>query len=597
MRGLLDAIFPKTLKYRLFTAFFLLILLPFSLLNIYNYQKVEGLMQEKISEQSHEQLEIMNRTLEDVTSIAFKTYVLLGQDTMISEILTSPEKQDKFINKKEIENRFKSINNSFFMYTPFVYYTILDLIGNVYTSYQPNTPLNYSLILAEEHFSNLLASDKPYYWVTDDENYVARDISQSPYLLSLYSPLKDTNYQTYGVARVSIDYSYWFTNMTRSAPDHQDYFIINHSSEIVAQSSKNSILSAFSVKEIIKTNGTGNFVDSESKVMVNYIYMPSLDWFLVNSVPMDVLFNEMNSLKKQYFTTFLLFTATFILITFVISQKMTLPLYQLQKKMRAVVDNNFKGKLSEDKYTGEILVLTRTYNQMLDDMQVLIQKLKAEERQKEAVRFQMLLSQMNPHFLLNTLNIIKWLALRKEVPEISEISISLGKLLETSLNSEKDLIFLQEEFELVEAYIVIQRYKDDRNVEIIYEIEEGLEFALIPKLSIEPLFENAYIHGLNGQKQAGFIHLRIHSADQHLFIEVIDNGVGIQEAMKNNRKRQRKGIGLNNIQERLQLLFKDSSTFDIESNESGTSVRFKIPLLISTPYIEEGQTDVEGNHC
>lgn len=594
MKEFLDSIFPKTLKYRLFTAFFLLILLPFSLLNIYNYQKVEGLMQEKISEQSHEQLEIMNRTLEDVTSIAFKTYVLLGQDTLIAKILTAPEKQDKFVNKKDIENRFISINNSFFLYTPFVYYTILDLIGNVYTSYLPNTPLNYHNILSEDHFKNILTSDKPYYWVTDDVNYVAKDISQSPYLLSLYSPLKDANYQTYGVARVSIDYSYWFTNMTREAPDHQDYYIINHSSEIVAQSSSNSSISSSSVKEIVKASSSGNFVDTESKVMVNYIYIPSLDWFLVNSVPMDVLFNEMNSLKKQYFTTFMLFTATFILITFIISQKMTLPLNQLQKKMRAVVDNNFKGKLSEDKYTGEILVLTRTYNQMLDDMQVLIHKLKAEERQKEAVRFQMLLSQMNPHFLLNTLNIIKWLALRKEVPEISEISISLGKLLETSLNSEKDLIFLKEELELVEAYILIQRYKDDRIVDIVYEVEEGLEFALIPKLSIEPLFENAFIHGLNAHKQGGVIHLHIKSADQYLFIEVLDNGIGMQEASKNQRKRQRKGIGLNNIQERLKLLFKESSSFNIDSNESGTIVRFKIPLLISTPYTGECQTDVEG---
>ena len=87
----------------------------------------------------------------------------------------------------------------------------------------------------------------------------------------------------------------------------------------------------------------------------------------------------------------------------------------------------------------------------------MIGKLKAEERQKEAAHFQMLLSQMDPHFLLNTLNTIKWIGIRNGNKEIEAICVSLGKLLETSLNSEVDMIHLHEEIELVEAFVYIQK--------------------------------------------------------------------------------------------------------------------------------------------
>ncbi|MNO98851.1 Histidine kinase [compost metagenome] len=117
-------------------------------------------------------------------------------------------------------------------------------------------------------------------------------------------------------------------------------------------------------------------------------------------------------------------------MTFVISTTITRPLSHLQAKMKAAVQKNLKIRLPEHKFHGEVLDLTRTFNTMLDDTNLLIQKLNAEERQKEAVHFQMLLAQTNPHFLLNTLNTIKWIAIRQHNDEITNMTLSLGKLLE-----------------------------------------------------------------------------------------------------------------------------------------------------------------------
>ncbi|MGR8997350.1 sensor histidine kinase, partial [Klebsiella pneumoniae] len=167
-------------------------------------------------------------------------------------------------------------------------------------------------------------------------------------------------------------------------------------------------MSAAIKKQIVSQEDSEYFTDKASDTLINYIYVESLDWYIVNRIPLSILFTEIEELKRQYFVTFFILMGAFILMTFIIASTITRPLSHLQNKMREVVRKNLKVRLPEQKFRGEILELTRTFNTMLDDTNELIRQLKAEERQKEAVHFQMLLAQMNPHFLLNTLNTIKW---------------------------------------------------------------------------------------------------------------------------------------------------------------------------------------------
>jgi two-component system sensor histidine kinase YesM len=140
---------PQRLRYRLFGAFVVLILLPFSALNVYNYQQIESLVEQKISEQSHEQLVQMYRSLEDQMSIAFKTLIFLEQDSAVRSVLTSPDNRTPLENKSLVEEKFKMINNSFFLYNPSVYFTLLDFHDSVYTSYLPKKALAYGPYLEQ----------------------------------------------------------------------------------------------------------------------------------------------------------------------------------------------------------------------------------------------------------------------------------------------------------------------------------------------------------------------------------------------------------------------------------------------------------------
>ncbi|MGO4547856.1 sensor histidine kinase [Paenibacillus sp. 2TAB23] len=585
----LQKLIPHKLKYRLFAAFFLLILLPFGILNVYNFQRIESVIQEKISDQSHEQLKNLQRTLQDQISIAFKALIFLEQDTVVRNLLKTPDANRLLENKDVMEEKFKGINNSFFLYNPSVYFTLLDLQGHVYTSYQPNATLDYEALRKSRWFDETLQKGTPYQWVPNDDNYLFSDLSRSATLLSLYGVLRDSQHKPYGLARVSIDYSYWFKSILNNSSGGQEYFLMTGGGEPVAQGADSEQLSAEVMEQIVASKEPeGYLIDSSSEALINYSYMESLDWYIANRIPSAILFDDLYTLKQQYFLTFFLFIIAFILIAFMIAYGFTRPLSHMQKKMREAVRMDLNIRLPEKRYKGEVLELASTFNTMLADMNGLIRRLKAEEREKDAVHFQMLLAQLNPHFLLNTLNTMKWIALRNEQDEIAEMSMSLGKLLETSLNADVDLIHLRDEMELIRAYIYIQQMRYNHRFTIQYEYDESIEYVLVPKLALQPLIENAIQHGIAHMTAGGNIRIRIYKHEQHsLVIEVQDNGVGCEQSSALQRGRKRKGIGLKNIKERLRLLFKDKGSLYIESSESGTLVRLQFPYLLSRPFQAE----------
>lgn len=580
---------PQTLRTRLFLAFVALVLLPFGVLSIYNYQRFEDLMKEKISEQSSEQLHRMIMSLEDLMSIAFKTSILLERDKTIENILKYPHNRSVLENKYTMDEKFISISNSFFLHTPFVYYTIIDFHGNVYASYTPRDKLNYRTLTSEMWFSEIMQGKTKYRWVSNEPNYVSPDLSTSPYLMSYYSLFMDRSYKPYGVARISIDYSAWFRSMNRRSPNEHTYYIITKEGESVARTSQDMRLPDAVIREITGAEGSGYLYDRVTNSIVNYTHIESVDWYMVSQIPSSVLFKELGALKQNFFLTFALFVLVFIILSFFIVSRITKPLLHLKNKMGEAVQKGLRIRLPEEKYHGEMRQLATTFNKMIDDMKELIQRLKAEERQKEVARFQMLLSQVDPHFLLNTLNMVKWIAIRRGEPEIEEICVSLGKLLETSLNTELDMIHLREEIGLVEAFVFIQKIRYKSKFEISYEIDPSVQYALVPKFSIQPLVENAIQHGIAQKPDQGLIRVKAwkiaDGREEHLMIVVEDNGIGMEKARRQQPSvRKRQGIGLQNIRERLELLFRKEAGLSIESSDAGTRVTIRIPFLLSTPY-------------
>ncbi|MEF2245776.1 cache domain-containing sensor histidine kinase [Paenibacillus sp. IITD108] len=578
---------PNTLKNRLFIAYITLLMIPLCIGIYYLFQHFESIRQIDMIDRMSERMQQVYISLTDMMAFAYKANIMLSQDESLIQIMHAPDKYDPLERKKIIESKMFGINNSFFFHQTELYFRLIDRNGNVYTSYAPNDQLTNEQKELQDWHNKLQAGDRPYRWVADDWNDVRG--SQGNKLLSLYIMLDDDLRGNYGLARISINIQEWFRNTLKDNPAYQDLTIFTGQGETVMQN-KETAFSPESLKRIISSQTqNGHFKDEHALSLVNYSYVEDLDWYVVSQMPLSELQQEVQRLRLMIYLFLIILVIVFILVTFFLASRMTQPLYVLKRSMEEASDKKLNVKIAIEKgATDEIRSLSDSFNRMIDDVVALIAKLKQEERQKQAVRFQMLLYQMNPHFLLNTLNTVKWIARKEKQDAIAGICTSLGLILEASLNSDIELIPLQEEIKLLRSYESIQAFRFREHFTIIYETEEAVQYALVPKFSLQPLAENCIAHGFNMTEGRGTIWVRARAEGSELVLEVEDNGIGMEEAARRPGRRSGHGIGLSNLRERLELLFKREGALELISDSEGTLVRIRLPLLIAAPYSQKG---------
>lgn len=594
----LRRITPGTFKHRILFSFLLFLLAPIALLFLYNFRETEIMLQRDASDNNIKQLEGIKYDLIDLMSLVMKTGMLLEQDSSLRQVMQKPELYDAIHRKRVVENKFAGIENSFFLTGATVFYTLIDLKGNAYTSYTPENSLNYADISSEPWVQELKKEGgQRYIWKSNDLTTEVRE-RKGNRMLSLYEVLRDDGLEPFAYGRFSIDYEGWFEEKTFDSDGGAAYFLLDADGNTMLRSDSGENVSSVVSSTIVAAASQGGGQDPSPESIVNdhmmytYSKLQELDGYLVKKVPLSLLFKEVNKQKMRFYTVYGAILLLFVFLTYLISSTVTGPLKLLQRKMETTVKLNLKTKLPEQG-RGELLALTRSFNYMIADINNLLERLKLEERQKQFVRFQVLLSQMNPHFLLNTLNTIKSIALDKDEDEIYEICVALGNILETTLNLEVDLILLKDEMVLIDSYMDIQRKRFGHGIEIQYEVGGDLEYALIPKFCLQPLVENSLLHGFGQSHQEGRIDIRASSRDSLLYLEVADNGMGIEKSQENQSNRKRKSIGLQNLRESLELMFKNQPTgLLIESTDEGTRVMMHFPLLLSKPYWKEGSAHV-----
>lgn len=270
-------------------------------------------------------------------------------------------------------------------------------------------------------------------------------------------------------------------------------------------------------------------------------------------------------------------------VMFSVIKQITKPIVELT----AAVDEISKGNLDIQVHVesnDEVETLANGINTMVVRQKKFISKLlEYEEKQKE-YEFEILLSQINPHFLYNTLNTISFLALRYKHDDIHAITTSLIRLLQNSIQTDGNRIMacVKNEVEVVGQYVTIQKYRYKNQFTILYQIEEGIEDVMIPKSIIQPLVENALFHGICPKGSPGTIMLVIKKcALNSLAIIVKDDGIGMAEKVVQNpeiKTYTKHSIGLTNIRGRLKHLYGTEWLMDIQSKSGeGTIILTVIP--------------------
>ncbi|WP_160118454.1 sensor histidine kinase [Bacillus sp. V59.32b] len=277
-----------------------------------------------------------------------------------------------------------------------------------------------------------------------------------------------------------------------------------------------------------------------------------------------------------------------IIITWKGTKRLIAPLYQLKQVMDQVETGYFKQNVNIQS-NDEFARLGRSFNRMMEEINHLISEVYQKELSQRESEYKALKAQINPHFLYNTLDTIRWLALYGESKKIEKVAISLAHLLKASLKESKEMIPIKTEMEYINAYLFIQQTRFEKINVSIY-LDEDITNFFIPRFILQPLVENSFIHGLEKKVGNGNLIISGSVSHQSLTIRVIDNGVGMNQeeaqlllsAKEDEHIDIAKGTGkgLKNVNKRIQALFGEEYGLSIQSSlDTGTIVEIMLPAI------------------
>lgn len=301
-------------------------------------------------------------------------------------------------------------------------------------------------------------------------------------------------------------------------------------------------------------------IDGEKKLMVlyksNINKLTTIGMISYNDLITDALQFKKNMLRITICSIIIVSFASWFFSSIVCRN-----IQKLNRSMYEVEQGNLKIR-SDITGRDEIAVMAHGFNSMMDRIEQLLQEILEKEQQKRKAEIQALQMQVHPHFIYNVLNSIKYVAHMKNENEIEEVSTALIELLRGILGkSNNGFITIREEYRYIEQYMKIQRFKYGRQFSLEWDVEENLWEFPIPELLLQPIIENALIHGI-ACCQDGHIYVKIYCLGGNVIFKIIDDGEGmtereIQQLMSARRKETDRfcGIGLRNIIDRIHFIY------------------------------------------
>lgn len=442
-----------------------------------------------------------------------------------------------------------------------------------------------NLQFSDFHVQNLFTnSSNRYYWVISLSRGV--EITRNGNLES-------------GILLVDMDISGISQIFTKVNSESTGYvYLIDSDGQLIYHPKQNLIYSHLIEEnnEYVSTleDGTHRDVFNGEERMLVLKTVGYTGWKIVSVTPMDSLYGSFSRSQMMAALILVIAIIAMIFVNLIVSNRMATPLKRLEKSVKQM-DFSPNPQI----YIGgphEIRHLGRTIQSMVTEMRRLTDDIVREQEEKRKNELDTLQSQINPHFLYNTLDSIMWMIEAENYEDAISMIQALGSLFRISLSRGKTIITVQEELQHAKNYIAIQKYRYKNKFEACFEVDESLLPYKTVKLILQPLIENAIYYGMEFMDGDGEIYIRAKTDGSDLFFEVEDNGPGMPEELSaslltdENRTRTRgSGIGLRNVHQRIQLYFGSRYGLEIESEpDEGTLIRVHLPLCSDIPEAGKG---------
>lgn len=446
--------------------------------------------------------------------------------------------------------------------------------------------------------------------VRDDWAKIAKEADGSPVLVSTQEVTtgKD-NYYAFSVIRelkqvkfdlAPIGFIAFDTNITAFERQFRDLeevtkgktILVDENGKVIYASDRSLVTRNLSQEEPIRraTATDGSFpyeIDGESYI-TTYAKSALTNWKLLVFIPTKEATRQAAVTRNVTLLTSGAFVLLALAIAIAISYALTRPLSKIKTLMQEVQTGNLDVSFNQ-KYRDEVGMLGRHFNIMVARVRNLLEEVKTTQTRKKEAEYAALQSQINPHFIYNTLETIRMKAELNDDEEVADMTFTLGKLLRYGVNHEEQLATVGQELEHLNNYIALQNMRFSNKFNVIVDIPERDHGIRCVKLMFQPIVENAIHHAFRNRLGTGTIRLSVRHEGADVVFVVADDGAGMSEPeLKALRERiagrlppaeRGRGIGLRNVRERIKLQYGEAYGLQVDSREgAGTVVEIRLPL-------------------
>lgn len=580
--------FKKSIQNKIFISFLLVMVIPTTAISMASYFVSVDILKQKVSQSFQENLMyIGNSTVKELSGIE-KITELIYIDDNIQHAINSENGSDQqyYTNLKKVDQVISHIS----LYSNYYnYITSLFIFGNNGSEYMYGRDayaIDTKLLRESAWYKRMLDLKGKVLWIGVHDN--ESRMSSTKQVFSISRAINDNNNRNIGSIYMSLNTSVFSDILSKASLNTQSQiYIVDQFGKIVFPEQKVAMSLESEGIVLPQVTNTASFeLKKNAQLFLASTYdIEKYGWKIIQTVPMEILTKDN---KVIFEITAIVFIVSFLfsgMVWFFISVSIVRPIKQLTLTMKDVKGTNLLVK-SNITSIDEIGLLSVTYNYMIERINSLFNQVVEEEQKKRNAEIKALQGQITPHFLYNTLNAIRWMAIIQKAEGIKEIVDALGRLLKNTFKQKSTIISLNEELGMIKDYVYIQqtRYRD--KFQVYYEVDEQLLLANCVKFILQPIVENAIFHGIEPKEEPGIIKIKASVEGSMLIITVEDNGVGmsasrITEILNDCKLEQNtsQGIGVQNVDNRIKMICGEMYGIQIESEvDVYTKVHIRLPL-------------------
>jgi two-component system sensor histidine kinase YesM len=561
---------------KMFLSFSLVSLLSLGIIALFSYYQISGNEEQQASRYFADAMERADRSTQSiVTELDRMTSVMISNQDHVIQTLLSPNyplQLEWFEEKKRIESFLLSL----IAYRSYIYQAVV--VGMNGKTFQAGGSIVSSQMVHEPAVKQLIGSDRlKFTYLPGTDNLMAG---------------REIRYQgnTIGVVYVTLHKEAVIEAYHSDSLTLGKVYVFDGAGERLYPSDAEAPKITFEMLNEIKDQSEYHRlnVDGYAVQVIRY-NLPMTGWTSFGLLEEGVLTVNARKVSNRILWTAGILLVLVLLTSIVLSRQLSASVKSLRDTVIAVK----QGRLSERpsiQSGDEIGQLGSGISSMLDKIEELVEEVQRNERQKRNAQFHALQAQIQPHFVYNTLNTIRYLAKLNDAGNIEELTGSFIEMLRSLTKNPGEWVTVAEEIEYSKHYLLIQSYKYTGKLTYRIEAEPNTLTLWMLKLSLQPIVENAILHGIGPKPGGGTLTIRTRLEAGDLLVEVEDNGVGMQEASIPAGSGERTqtaahvhtGIGLSNIKERIKLAFGEPYGLEF-GGESGVStiVRIRIPQVLN----------------